>query len=175
MTNQQKIDQAFERFNQRIRELEQILPQVLANEAINDVIENFETESFNNTPWPKRKDKKDLRKLLVKSGILRRSPQVYGFRARGFTLGSDIPYASVHNNGEIVNKMARSETFTRNRITKGIKKGRFRKGVESGQGFSFKAYSYKMPMRRFIGDSTKLRRRLYNAGQQEYLNIMNKK
>lgn len=173
MTNHDKIEQAFRLVYEKIQQLETVLPEILANEAVNDVIDNFESESFNGTPWPKRQDKKNPRKLLVRSGILRRSPQVYAFRAKGFTLGSDVPYAAVHNDGAEIVRSERSETFVRNRYTKGIKKGRFSKGSSPGQGFTFKTYTYNMPRRRFIGDSSKLRRRLYSTAQNEYQRIFN--
>lgn len=174
MSNKQKIDDAFNKFNNRIDELKRVLPTILANEAVNDTLENFKKESFNGMPWQKRKGKDQARNLLVKSGALRRSPQVYGYKSNGFILGSDLPYAAVHNYGLTIKRSARSETFTRNRATKGIKKGQFRKGTNIGQGFSFKAYQHKMPQRQFIGDNIGLRTRLYKAAKEEYLQIIAK-
>lgn len=174
-TNQQKIDQAFNQFNQKIEEVRRALPTILANEALNETLDNFKNESFNSIPWKKRADKKDQnRDLLVKRGILRRSPQTYAYRSNGFTLGSDQPHAAVHNYGLQINRASRSETFVRNRVEKGIKKGKFKKGTNDGQGFTFKAFKYNMPKRQFIGDSVALRKRLNNAALEEYRQIMNK-
>lgn len=172
--NQDKINDAFKKFNQRMDELKANLPAILAKEAENDTLDNFKKESFNGVPWQKRKGKDQARNLLVKSGALRRSPQVYGYKSNGFTLGSDLPHAAVHNYGLTIKRSARSETFTRNRATKGIKKGQFRKGTNAGQGFTFKAYQYKMPQRQFIGDNIGLRTRLYKAAKEEYLKIIAK-
>ena len=175
---QQKIDQAFAKFKSNIDELQRILPQVLANEAVDDVLNNFDTESFNGMKWQETKSK-DGRKILVRRGFLKRSVQVYGTSNNGFKLGSDLPYAAVHNNGLTIKRARRSETFQRNRVKKGnlkkgIKKGQFAKGTSNGQGFSFKAYSFKMPMRKFIGETVALRVKLYRTAKQEYLRIFNK-
>lgn len=173
-TNQQKIDQAFDQFNQKIEEVRRALPTILANEALNETLDNFKNQSFNGIPWQKRKDRRESRNLLVKSGALRRSPQTYAFRSNGFTLGSDLPYGAVHNYGLEIIRTSRSETFVRNRVEKGIKKGRFKKGTNDGQGFTFKAFKYNMTKRQFIGDSVSLRKRLNNAALEEYRQIMNK-
>ncbi|MES2651279.1 MAG: phage virion morphogenesis protein [Bacteroidota bacterium] len=173
-SNQQKINDAFAQISQKMDDLQRILPQILANESVEEVLSNFENESFDGKKWEERKDKSEAsRSLLVKHGHLKRSPQVYGFRSNGWKLGSDIPYAAAHNNGLTIKRTARSETFVRERYKKGVKRGSFKKGTTDGQGFSFKAYSFKMPMRRFIGDTIAMRTRLYKVAKQEYLKIFN--
>lgn len=171
LKNKNVIKLAFQDFRNRVDELERVLPTVLANEAVNETLDIFKEEAFDGKPWQKRKGKAD-NPLLQKSGALRRSPQVYGYKQRGFTLGSDLPYAAVHNWGLRIQRKARSETFVRNRIKKGINKGRFRKGNTDGQGMSFKQYQYYMPQRQFIGNTLRLRLRLYKAAKEEHKQIM---
>lgn len=171
LKNKNTIKLAFDNFRNKVDELERVLPQVLANEAVNETLDVFKDEAFDGKPWEKRKGKGD-NPLLQKSGVLRRSPQVYGYRRNGFTLGSDVRYAPVHNWGLRIQRKARSETFVRNRVTKGIKKGRFARGTNQGRGFTFKSYQYNMPQRQFIGNTLRMRLRLYKAAKEEYKQIM---
>jgi hypothetical protein len=84
-----------------------------------------------------------------------------------------VPYARVHNEGETINRPARSETFVRNRYTKGPKskyfggQGAYKKGTTPGQGLSFKAYSYQMPARPFLKNTPALRAHLRNVAITE--------
>lgn len=172
LKNKNVIGLAFAEFKGKVDELERILPQVLANEAVNETLDIFSEQAFDGKPWAQRKKSKATNPILQKTGALRRSPQVYNYRARGFTLGSDLPYAAVHNWGLSIQRFARSETFLRNRVKKGAKKGQFKKGTTNGQGMSFKQYRYQMPQRQFIGNTLRLRLRLYKTAKQEYLNIM---
>ncbi len=170
--NKQQITIAFDELNRRFERFKAQLPIIVQNEAIADVLENFETESFNGIPWEKRKSKKDAnRKVLHKTGALKRSPQVYGHAGNRFTLGSDLRYAPIHNYGGTITKKARKEDFVRNRVQKGKRKGQFKKGKNIGQGFSFREYRIQMPARPFIRDSVKMRKRIYHAVYDEYLLI----
>lgn len=62
----------------------------------------------------------------------------------------------------MINKAARSETFVRNRYTKGPKSkafggmGLFKKGTTAGKGLTFKAHSVTIPQRQFMGKSAML-------------------
>jgi phage gpG-like protein len=81
----------------------------MANTAKNDFLDNFKKESFEGKPWKKRKsDKQAGRKLLVKTGRLRRD--VSNSVAEGhknsnlsYTLIVNNPYAAFNNEG--TNKM----------------------------------------------------------------------
>ncbi|WP_282635701.1 phage virion morphogenesis protein [Sphingobacterium thalpophilum] len=160
MGNQQNIDTFFAEFTRRVEEIQRELPDIVGTEVINSAQDNFRTESFFGEKWPARKDKKNKRKLLVKTGTLQRSPRIFQSMPGMISVGSDVPYAEVHNEGGIINRVARSETFVRNRYKNGKNKGLFKKGTTQGQGFTFKAYSYSMPMRRFLGNHPKLKRHL---------------
>lgn len=164
MSNQQNIDDFFKEFERRSEEAQQGLAELVGTEVVNSVMENFKTESFFGEKWPERKDKKNKRKLLINTGTLWKSfstnPKIIISSLNQVTVGSDVPYAAVHNNGEKINRNSRSETFVRNRHTKGDKKGLFKKGTTQGQGFTFKAYSYSMPVRKFLGTHPKLKREI---------------
>lgn len=168
MSNQQNIEQFFKAFTQRVQQVQQQLPGIIGTEVVNSALDNFKKESFEDNKWPARKDKNNNRKLLIKSGTLRRSISILSQGQSRVTVGSTLPYAAVHNYGGTINRAARSETFTRNRHKRGVKKGLFRRGtVQQQQGFTFKAYSYSMPKRQFLGATPKLKQHLENVIREE--------
>lgn len=168
MSNQQNIEQFFEKFQAKVNAVQQRLPEIIGTEVINSSLDNFRSESFFGQKWIPRKDKNNTRKLLVKTGALMRSPRIVSSMIGHVVVGSDIPYASAHNNGDIINRMARSETFIRNRYKKGTKKGLFKRGTTSGKGMTFKAYSYSMPVRKFLGSHPKLKLQLETVIKLEF-------
>jgi len=157
MDNRQNIDTFFREFLNNVESAQKeanIHVEVLLK---NTTLENFRSESFFGEQWQPRKDRKNTRKLLVKSGILYRSVDILRSQPGLVVIGSQIPYAGIHNNGGTINRAARSETFVRNRYRKGPKSkmfggmGAFRKGTSQGRGQTYRAYSVSMPRRRFIG------------------------
>ncbi|WP_144243354.1 phage virion morphogenesis protein [Sphingobacterium sp. ML3W] len=176
MSNQQNIEQFFAQFQAKVNSVQQRLPDIIGTEVVNSSLDNFRSESFFGNKWPVRKDKKNTRKLLVKTGALQRSPRIVSSMIGHVVVGSDIPYASVHNNGDMINRAARSETFIRNRYKTGKKgkmfggMGAFSKGTTAGQGQSYKAYSYSMPIRKFLGSHPKLKSHLEAVIKQEFTN-----
>lgn len=148
-----KFDRKFEAF-----------PNIIAETAVEHFQERFTQENWEGVPWAKRKDKKPHR-ILMKSRNLFRSihpsevtPALVRIRA-----GSpQVPYAQIHNEGGDISKAARSETFVRNRHTKGPKSkafggmGLFKKGTMAGKGLTFKAHTINMPQRQFMGRSAAL-------------------
>jgi phage gpG-like protein len=172
MSNSSKINDFFNNLENRIMKAKSEVMPILAQEAVNITLENFAKESYDNKPWEPRQDKSNKRSLLVKSGRLKRSIRIVAVRSSGFTIGSDVPYASVHNNGGSVKRYARSENFVRNRTLKGKRKGKFSKGTSSGQGFSFKSGSFLMPQRKFIGTSDVFKNRLINVAKREIVKAL---
>src|SRR5690606_18034887 len=168
MSNQQNIEAFFQAFQQKVDAINQRLPDIIGTEVVNSALDNFRDESYFGEKWPKRKDKTNTRKLLVKTGTLQRSPRIARSQPGLVVVGSDVPYAAVHNNGEIINRAARSETFVRNRNSRGINKGRFRRGTTTGKGFTFKAYSTTMPRRQFLGAHPKLKQHLESVIKEEF-------
>lgn len=161
MSNQQNIADFFADFERRVNYVKEALPEIVGTEVVNSALDNFKTESYFGEKWQERKDKKNKRKILVgKTGDLRRSPRIITSSPGLVNVGSDVPYAEVHNDGGKINRASRSETFVRNRFKTGTKKGKFKKGTTDGQGQTYKAYSYSMPTRKFLGPHPKLKAHL---------------
>jgi phage gpG-like protein len=92
-------------------------------------------------------------------------------------LGSDLPYSGIHNWGGIINKKARIAVVTHKVFKKGIKKGKtlFAKNDKNAtysQKAKVGAYQINMPQRQFIGNTRRMRLRLYKAAKEEYKKIM---
>lgn len=153
----QQVNGVFSAIRAKLNRALQDMPLIVGNAAVNYSMDAFRKQSWDGVPWQKRKSKKDAsRQLLVKSGRGRRSVRIVRTTPNSVTVGSDLPYMRIHNEGGTINRAARSETFVRNRYTRGAKgkmfggMGAFKKGTTSGQGLSFKAYSYQMPARPFL-------------------------
>lgn len=112
------------------------------------------------------------RAILVQSGRLRRSIRIINTTGNSVTIGSDVPYAAIHNNGGMVNTTQRIRAHVRinsRRDQTGItgateitnKKGISRTNIKWGKtatGISHvsehtRKMSYRMPRRRFMGES----------------------
>jgi phage gpG-like protein len=65
-------------------------------------------------PWAKRK-RKDKGSLLVKSGRLKRSIRKISEGDFFVYVGTDVPYAQIHNEGGEVNKITNVRSHTRTR------------------------------------------------------------
>lgn len=107
------------------------------------------------------------RYLLHQTGRLKRSIRIMQTTANSVTIGSDVPYAAVHNNGQRMAFVQRVNQFVRmnkkrDRISivtiKENKNSTRIKFVKSASGVSVvkehtRRYNYKMPERRFMGES----------------------
>lgn len=95
----------FEQVIARFQQVKSTLPEKLANDGQRFFISNFDKQGFTDVgfkPWPKRKDKKNNRRLLVKSGALRRavnnSKKSATFDRITWEAGG-IPYGVYQNDG----------------------------------------------------------------------------
>ena len=81
------------------------VPVIVGNEAINFTADRFLAKNWigNGTQsWPPRKPgaKRNAgRGLLIDKGVLRRSPRVISSSPTRVVIGTDVPYARVHNYG----------------------------------------------------------------------------
>src|SRR6185437_5917160 len=108
------------------------LPLIVGNEVVNYSLESFDRQSWDGMPWKERESKKDSgRAILVKSTRLKRSIRIISSSPNSVIVGSDVPYAAIHNNGGEITRVPHSELFTRNRFKRGPKKGAFRNGIVS--------------------------------------------
>jgi phage gpG-like protein len=147
------------------------LPKVVGNEAVQWSQERFCNRNWigeSTEPWQARQKetrKTAGRKLLIQTSRLFRSIRIVEQSANSVVIGTDVPYAAIHNYGGVIRQSARSETFTRNRITRGINTGKFKKGVKAGKGFTFGQRVIIMPQRQFIGNSPALKSRLIDKAK----------
>ena len=147
--------QVFDRIRSKLQNSLNSLPKVLGNEAVNFSLDRFRNQNWigdSTEPWKPRQSnrKKDSGKaILVQSGRLRRAIGVISTGPGRVVIGvQGVPYARIHNYGGKIQRHARSETFQRNRITRGARKGKFKKGTVIGKGYTFKAGVINMPRRR---------------------------
>jgi phage gpG-like protein len=82
------------------------LPRKMGTIIVNFSKDRFRAQMWVDTtyqPWPRRKKTKKKsdqgRALLIKSGRLRRSVRIISTTSNSVTVGSDVPYAAVHNEG----------------------------------------------------------------------------
>lgn len=66
--------------------------------AVTEFVLNFRKQSFNSKAWQPKK-KPNGKNILIGRGSLRRSIKVTKKTSDTVTIGSDIPYAYIHNNG----------------------------------------------------------------------------
>ena len=161
------------RLDKKLKEL----PIVLMNEGSREFTKNFTTQSFGGIKWKARKDKKNHKPLLV--GRTRKLINAVRMSGRSATLqkivwgiGSDVPYASVHNFGGTINKGTRTHTLHYREIATNIASGKTLKRFAKQKGknkathsmqVNMKAHSFKMPQRQFMGVNKSLIDRLMLA------------
>lgn len=174
MNNAQRI---FEINTAKIISLCREIMPIIGNEAVNWSQDNFRLQGWREStllPWQPRISKRDPgRAILIKSGRLLRSIRITAVGDLTVSIGTDVPYARIHNYGGEVNRYARSETFLRNRISKGIRKGQFKKGVKAGKGFTFSAGGFNMPQRQFLGNSPMLQEQINKTAKELILSKLN--
>jgi len=106
--------------------------------------------------WPpSQRALKQGGQTLLDTGRLMRSYMSFDVADRSITWGSNLPYAAIHFFGGVIHRAARSEIFKRLRITRGERKGRFKKGKEAGRGLTFGSYTITIDPRplRFLPET----------------------
>ncbi|MEO7212645.1 phage virion morphogenesis protein [Mucilaginibacter sp.] len=172
--SQGQVNDVFAKIRERLNQAIEKLPLTIGNEAVNYSLDAFRNQAWEGKPWAARKSKKDAgRSILVKSGRGRRSIRVISTTANSVRFGTDVLYMVAHNNGAQISRAARSETFVRNRYTKGPKSkmfggmGAFKKGTTAGEGLTFKASSFNLPQRQFIGKTAAFETAMRNVVKRE--------
>jgi phage gpG-like protein len=162
---------------QRFKEVIHRLPVLVGNEVVNFALDNFKRQSWlgeTMQPWPKRKDptkwgtkvKRPGRALLVLNGRLRRSIRVITHTMDSVTVGSDVPYASVHNNGFRGNVHQVVNSYERKMKIKTV--GGIKSTTQFVTGHNRKI-NQRIPARRFLGNSPYLNARLQRVASAEIL------
>lgn len=101
--------------------------------------------------------------LLIgkKSGRLKRSIRKLRGTATTVVIGTDVPYAEIHNEGGTINKSTRVRAHRRTR-----------KGKTTYVQAHSRKMNLTMPQRRFIGESALLSRRMERKLQKEMNKIL---
>ena len=98
---------------------------------------------------------------MVKSGRLKRSIRKLKVTRNSVTIGTDVEYAEIHNEGGTINQQINIRQHSRKR------KGR----TETVKAHR-RARKLKIPERRFIGESAVLLRRIERLMQHEINQIL---
>jgi len=111
--------------------------------------------------WEKRKRPDRGRAVMVKSGRLRRSIRVIRVTPGAVTVGTDVPYGKIHNQGGTINHPGGSPyLFIGNRIVY-IRKTTAARRTAEGKHVSYtKPHAIKIPRRQFMGKSELLDKRI---------------
>lgn len=157
----------------RLSKLYNKFPEGAAIEA-----ENFSNERFvmknwvdrTASPWKKaepvpdwipKKWRKKSGSLMVQSSRLKNSVRTIATTRNSVTIGTDVPYAQIHNEGGTVNQTVNIKAHSRKR------KGR----TENVKGHQRKR-KFKIRQRKFIGESAILMRRIERFVEREIKEIL---
>lgn len=148
-------------FDKKLKEFERLkvtLPKVISNDGQRYFLKNFDKEQWEGQHWTRRRDHTNRRKLLVKSGALRRAVsnarreatfnrirfEVFVQSKKGFN------YAQVHNEGSTSRRSGGKRTIGF-RMKRGnlvfAKKGK----ATFEQDVTIKAHTVVIPRRQFLG------------------------
>ena len=143
------------------------LPRAIGVKAVEIFKENFRLQGFMDSSvnkWKSRKNNKrsEGRAILVKSGRLKRSIRIINTTQESATIGTDVEYAQVHNEGsnDTVNVKSHERKTSGKSFVYNIKsKRRSTVKVQTGTA-QVKSHSRRLniPQRQFIGNSQHLER-----------------
>lgn len=173
------MDKDLKQFDQaiiRLTKASSLIPTRAATVAVNFVKERFRAQNWldeSPEPWKKRRSRKgskpDRRAVLVKSGRLMRSWRKISANSDRAIIGSDVPYARIHNDGGQVKAVANVGSYTKKSYTRKAH-SRTRKGVTEQikattiNSHTVKAHrreiNFTMQKRQFIGNSATLNNRI---------------
>ncbi|MGG7468693.1 phage virion morphogenesis protein [Chryseobacterium arthrosphaerae] len=163
-----------------IQKLNRINKAAFLNRCIGQVgviAVNFSKERFvqknwiNRTrePWQPRK-RQARGSILVRSARLKRSIRKISQGNYYVYIGTDVPYAQIHNEGGQINKTVNVKAFTRQ--TSG-NRTRNRRGTQNVRAHT-RRMNIRMPKRQFLGDSAVLNRRIERFISRELDNEINR-
>jgi phage gpG-like protein len=164
-----KVD--FSAFNRKVdaimREYKAIPPQVgyIASVFFKERFDEGAWLDTTKEAWKPRKRRrpggiKRRQKLLVDTGRLKRSIRKISATPTQVVVGTDIPYASIHNEGGTINKNVLVKTHTRKASTR-TRNGRRYNIAEHTVKAHQRRMNTTIPKRQFIGNSYTLERRIY--------------
>lgn len=170
-------DYDFSKVAINLAEVQRALPPVLATVCVNFFKDSFRRQGWRDKGlqlWVKRKNNRGSsgRGILIKRGHLRNSIRKLIATWKLIEVGTDLPYAAVHNegfNGTVQVRQHTRNQYEKKRTTitrKGIYDIKTRQEatrtkvdkVATGTKFNVRAHTRKMniPQRQFMGDSEML-------------------
>lgn len=138
-----------------LQKLKTTINPILANEALVFFQDNFRRQGFLDKSLEKWKERSPnaprnkKRGILIDSGVLRNSLRVVKVGRKSFVIGTNIPYAAIHNQGGKIDARVAVKSHTRRGRT-----GRHRVREHS------RNLNITIPQRQFLGKSQTLRKEL---------------
>ncbi len=151
------------RLNQVSKAVERLPPR-LAVVAVNFSKERFVQKNWvdrGRVSWKKRQ-RKDKGSLMVRTGRLKRSIRKLSVNRNTIIIGTDVPYARIHNDGGSIKKNVRVREHSR----------RTRGGKEATVTSHKRKMNLTLPPRQFIGESAVLMRRLERQIERDLKNAL---
>lgn len=153
-----------------LRQFFRTVPRMAGRIAVNFYKDSFRRQGFIDQGferWPARKRPDRGRATLVKTGKLRRSIRIMKVTPSSVTVGSSMPYASIHNFGGTIQHPGGSPyIFLGNRIVY-IRKTTAARRLSEGKKVNYtKPHAIKIPQRKFMGHSRLLNQRIIRHIQE---------
>ncbi|MEM7372806.1 MAG: phage virion morphogenesis protein [Bacteroidota bacterium] len=154
----------FEGKGDALRQMFRALPRVVGNMAVNFYKDRFRRQgwhdnSFSRWPDRKRPEKGARRAVLVKSGRLRRSIRIINTTFNSVTVGTDVPYAKIHNEGGQVNVSQSVKRHDRKAHRRRVRGREQRVKAHSVKAHT-RSFSATIPQRKYMGRSRLLTKRI---------------
>jgi phage gpG-like protein len=158
----------------RLSKLYKKFPQLAAVTAVNFSKERFVRKNWvdrspvawkaNVKPpkWLPKQWKKKKGSILVQSARLKRSIRKISVTLNSVTIGTDVVYAQIHNEGGVITQKRGVKAHVRKR-----------KGRDENVRKHNRTKTIKIPQRQFIGESAILLRRIERLLQKEMNTILN--
>lgn len=142
------------------------LPRIAGNEAINFFKESFRRQGWLDERlerWKPRSSKTVRNKgraILINTGRLRRSIRIVSIVPGRVRIGTDVPYAEIHNKGGNINRRVNIRAHTR----------RSRRGVQQVRSHA-RQMNLNIPQRQFMGESNALKKQLEKMIERDITRI----
>lgn len=147
----------------KLAKVQQRLPHLMAIEGVNFSKERFVRKNWvdnKREPWKKRK-REDRGSLMVRTGRLKRSIRKISVGSNYAIIGTDVPYAQIHNEGGQVKATQRVRNHKR-RTSRG----------EVTVSAHVRKVNFTIDARRFMGDSAVLGRRIERLVERQINNAI---
>jgi phage gpG-like protein len=154
-------------------------PRYVGNMAVNFYKDSFKRQGYIDTgfkKWDKRKNdaKGKGRAILVKTGRLRRSIRIIRTGLGYVVVGTDVPYAQIHNEGGVIRTTQSVRSYNR-KAHKRTWKGKRQNVSAANIGAHKRKVNTQITQRQFMGASPFLIRRIMMNTEYKLKQILNTK